>query len=170
MKKLLFILSCVAPLALFANDANVETDILERTVNFLIFISIFYYLLAEKVKIFFANRTNSIQAELDKVQDILKASETKINNAKNELEDSKKLANEIVELATLDISSIKTSIEENIKQEIAHLSKGFDDKTELETKKVKTMVVNEILEELLSSDNIAISQDDLVNIVIKKVA
>ena len=53
MKKILFILlSCLAPLALFANDAGVETDILQRTVNFLIFVAILYYLLADTVKFF----------------------------------------------------------------------------------------------------------------------
>jgi F-type H+-transporting ATPase subunit b len=170
MKKILFILSCVAPLALFANDANVETDILQRTVNFLIFIAVLYYLLAEKAKDFFTGRTSSIQAELDKVQDILKESEAKVKKAQDELEDAKKLANEIVESASSDVASIKTSIEEATALQIESLSKSFEDKLEIETKKVKSEVVNEILDQLLSSDNISISQDDLANIVLKKVA
>jgi len=170
MKKLLFILSCIAPLALCANDANLETDILPRTVNFIIFVGILYYLLAQKAKGFFTERTSSIQAELDKVQEVLKESEAKVDNAKIELENAKKLANEILEAANADINSIKVSIEQSVAQDIAYLSKAFDEKIELETKKVKTEVVSEILDELLSSDNIAISQNDLANIVLKKVA
>ena len=170
MKKLLFILSCATPLALFASDAGVETDILQRTVNLLIFVGILYYLLAEKAKAFFTGRTASIQAELDKVQQVLKESEAKVEDAKSELENAKKLANEIVESASSDINSIKSSIEESIDQEIAYLSKSLDEKIEIETKKVKKEVVSEILDELLSSDNIAISQDELANIVLKKVA
>lgn len=170
MKKILFILSCVTPLALFASDAGVETDILQRTVNFLIFIAILYYLLAEKAKAFFTGRTASIQAELNKVQEVLKESKAKVEGAKNELENAKKLANEIVETANGDINSIKKSIEESVEQEIAHLSKSFDEKIEVETRKVKKDVVNEILDELLSSDSIALSQNDLANIVLKKVA
>lgn len=170
MKKLLFILSCVTPLALFANDAGVETDILQRTVNFLIFVAILYYLLAQKAKEFFSDRTASIQAELDKVQQVLKESEMKVKDAKTELENAKKLANEIVESANADINSIKQSIEESVEQEIAHLSKSFGEKIEIETKKVKKEVVSEILDELLNSDNIALSQEDLANIVLKKVA
>ena len=170
MKKLLFILSCVSPLALFASDASVETDILQRTVNFFIFIAILYYLLADKARAFFSDRTSSIQAELDKVQQILKESEAKVDGAKAELEDAKKIALEIVETASADTSSIKKAIEESVDNEIEYLLKSFDDKIEIETKKVKTEVVNEILEQLLNAENITISQKELANIVLKKVA
>jgi F-type H+-transporting ATPase subunit b len=171
MKKLLFVvLFCVAPVVLFANDAHTQTDILQRTVNFLIFIGILYYLLADKAKEFFSSRTASIQAELDKVQQVLKDSTTKVEDAKIELENAKKLANEIVETANADIETIKASIEQNLTQEIAYLNKSFDEKVEIETKKIKKEVVEQILDELLSSENISISQNDLTNIVLKKVA
>jgi len=167
MKRLLMALLVLSPLALLANSAahgDVETDILQRTVNFVIFVAILYYLLADKLRTFFVDRTKSIQAELDKVQDVLKESEAKVNNAKVELENAKQLANEIVESANADINSLKLSIADMVEQEIAYLTKGFDDKIELETKKVKKEVVSEILDELLNSDNIAISQDELANI------
>lgn len=170
MKKLLFILSFIAPLALFANESEVSTDILPRTVNFIIFIAIGYYLLADKIKEYFANRTSSIQSELDKVQQLLKESEVKVKAAEQEIENSKKLALDIIESANADVSSLKTKISEAMKQEIDYLSKSFDDKVEIETKKVKTEVVEDILEELLSSDNISLSDDDLSNIVLKKVS
>ena len=170
MKKLLFILSCVTPLALLASDANVETDILQRSVNFFIFIAIVYYLLADKARAFFSDRTSSIQGELDKVQQVLKESEAKVEDAKLELENAKKLASEIVESANADVSSIKSKIESMVEQEITALSKNFDDKVEVEVRKVKKEVVSEILDELLSTDNIAISQEDLANIILKKVA
>ncbi len=170
MKKLLFILSCVSPLALFASDAGVETDILQRTVNFFIFIAILYYLLADKARAFFSDRTSSIQAELDKVQQVLKESEAKIEGAKAELEDAKKIALDIVEAASNDTSSIKKAIEKSVDNEIEYLLKSFDEKIEIEIKKVKKEVVNEILEQLLSTDNITISQNELANIVLKKVA
>jgi len=170
MKKLLFILSCVSPLVLFANDAGVETDILQRTVNFFIFIAILYYLLADKARAFFSDRTSSIQAELDKVQQVLKESEAKVEGAKAELEDAKKIALDIVKTANADTSSIKKAIEESVDNEIEYLLRSFDEKIEIETKKVKKEVVSEILEQLLSADNITISQNELANIVLKKVA
>ena len=170
MRKLLFVLFCATPLALFASDAGGETDILQRTVNFLIFVGIIYYLLADKVKAFFSDRTTSIQAELDKVQQVLKESEAKVEDAKKELEDAKKIALEIVESANASSDSIRAKIEESVDQEISQLYKSFDEKVEIETRKVKKEVVSEILDELLSTDNIDISQNELTSIILKKVA
>ncbi|MEA3354594.1 MAG: F0F1 ATP synthase subunit B [Campylobacterota bacterium] len=172
MKKILFTLFVAAPLALFASDANtnVETDILERTVNFFIFIAIIYYLLADRIKEFFSERTKSIQAELDKVQDMLKSSEQKVSEAKQEIEDARKVADELVLSANNDVESIKQKIEASVDQEIAYLSKSFDEKVELESRKVKKEVVENVLNQLLSDENIALSQDELANIILKKVA
>ena len=174
MKRLFTItLLVIAPLALLANSAahgEVETDILQRTVNFLIFAAIVYYLLADKLKAFFSDRTKSIQTELDKVQDMLKASETKINDAKAELENAKKVAQELVVSANADIESIKSKIEASVEQEIANLSKSFDEKTELERRRVKKEVVQSVLDQLMSDKNIALSNEDLAQVVLKKVA
>ena len=170
MKKILFALSVVVPLSLFASDANVETDILERTVNFFIFAAIIYYLLADKVKTFFEDRTKSIQADLDKVQDLLKASEKRIADAKLEIENAKKVADELVDSANNDVNAIKNKVEVALEQEIAFLSKSFDEKTELETRKVKKEVVQNVLNQLLSNENIELSQNEITNIISKKVA
>jgi F-type H+-transporting ATPase subunit b len=170
MNKKIFSLLALAPLALFASDANVETDILERTVNFLIFISIIYYLLADKLKSYFTERTGSIQSELDKVQDMLKASETKVAEAKQEVENAKKIASELVESAQSDIEIIKSKVEKSVEQEIAYLSKSFDEKTALEAKRVKREVVESVLNQLLSEDSIDLSQKDISDIILKKVA
>lgn len=170
MNKLLLIGLASAPIALFASEGAVETDIVQRTVNFVIFAAILWYLLADKLKAFFAQRSVDIQSELDKVQDTLKASEKKQNDAVQQLEDSKTLAAEIVDGAKNDVDSIKAKLAEIVETEIANLSKNFDSKIEVETRKAKREIVNEILEELLSSDNVSMSQDELVNIVLKKVA
>lgn len=170
MKKILFTLSVIIPASLFASDTNVETDILQRTVNFFIFAAIIYYLLSDKLKAFFKERTESIQSELDKVQDILKESDKKLLDAKQEVENAKKVAEELVSIATSEVEAIKTKIDVATEQEIAALTKSFDNKSELEVRKVKKEVVENVLNQLLSDDNIALSQKDLADIIIKKVA
>ena len=170
MKKILFTLSVIIPMSLFASDTGVETDILERTVNFFIFVAIMYYLLSDKLKTFFGERTESIQSELDKVQEILKESDKKLVDAKQEVENAKKVADELISTATSEVEAIKTKIDVATEQEIASLSKSFDNKTELEVRKVKKEVVENVLNQLLSDDNIALSQKDLANIITKKVA
>lgn len=170
MKKLLLIAFLLSPLALFASEGAVETDIIQRTVNFIIFVGILWYLLADKIKAFFANRSLEIQAELDKVQDTLKASKDKFDDAASNLEDAKKLSLDIVEDAKADVSSVQAKVAEAVDAEIVNLSKNFDAKIEVETRKTKKAIVAEVLEELLKSDNIALSQDELANILLKKVA
>jgi F-type H+-transporting ATPase subunit b len=160
-----------APMALFAaQGAETDYDIIQRTVNFVIFVSILWYLLADKAKAYFAQRSMGIQAELDKVQDTLKASQAKVDEATKKLENAKKLAVEIVNSANAEVDTIAQKVSKNADSEIANLSKNFDEKIKIETKKAKKEVVQSVLEELLSSDNIGVSQDELANIVLKKVA
>ena len=169
MKKLLLLGLALTPLALFASE-GAETDIIQRTVNFVIFAGILWYLLADKIKAFFAGRSLDIQAELDKVQDTLKASAQKVEDAQAKLEEAKKLAAEIKEGAKSDIDSVKAKVADSVDSEIAHLTKNLDDKIKVETRKAKKEVVEQVLEELLKSDNIALSEEELANIVLKKVA
>lgn len=170
MKRMLLLGLAIVPVALFANEGAVETDIVQRTVNFIIFAGILWYLLADKIKAFFAERSLSIQAELDKVQDTLKASQEKVKDAQKKLEEAKKLATEIVEGAKADIDSVKQKVATAVDSDIANLNKNLDEMMKVETSKAKKEVVNEVLEELLSSENIKLTQNELVNIVLKKVA
>jgi len=170
MKRIMLLGLALAPVALLAQEGAVETDIVQRTVNFIIFAGILWYLLADKIKAFFADRSLSIQAELDKVQDTLKASEDKVNEAQKQLEDAKKLATEIVETAKADIDSVKQKVSVAVDADIANLEKNLDEMIKVETSKAKREIVAEILDELLKSDNIKLSQDELANIVLKKVA
>ncbi|NQY52237.1 MAG: F0F1 ATP synthase subunit B [Campylobacteraceae bacterium] len=170
-KTLLLSILAFAPLALFASsEGAVETDIIQRTVNFVIFAAILWYLLADKIKAYFAGRTLEIQSELDKVQDTLNASQAKFDEVKKQLEDAKILAAEIVEDAKEDINSVKTKVIAAVDAEIVNLAKNFDSKIEVETRKAKKEIVSEILEELLNSDSLAMSEEELANLVIKKVA
>jgi len=170
MKKVLLTLLSITPLVLFANDHEVHTDIVERSVNFFIFAAILYYLLADKLKTFFGDRTKSIQAELDKAQEMMKASQKRVEEAQKEVEDSKAIAQELVASANNDIESIKSKINDAVEQEIKILEKLSIDKQAIETKEVKQEVVQKVLDQLLTDENIALSQDDLANIILKKVA
>jgi len=171
MKKILLLTLMVAPAMLFAAEhANVETDILERTVNFVIFLAIVYYLLADKIKVYLGSRTESIQAELDKVQATLEESKKKVADAQAELENAKKLAEELVVDAKSNVADIQNKIEATYQSEMKNINKLFDEKIELETKKAKKETVKEVLEVLLSKDNLSISKENLSEIISRKVA
>ena len=169
MKKMLFLSFVLSPLALFASS-DVQTDILPRTVNFLIFIAIIYYLLADKLKEFFTGRTASIQAELDEVQSTLEESEKKVQEAKAELEKAKLVAQELVSDAQGDIDVIKNKINTSCESEISYLEKSFNEKTELEAKKANKAIVNEVLESLFNDSDVTMSQENLSKVILKKAA
>jgi F-type H+-transporting ATPase subunit b len=170
MKKILLLSLALSPIAVFAAGGSGETDILPRTVNFLIFTGIIYYLLADKIKFFLTDRTQSIQAELDKVQSTLEESQEKVATAEAELENAKKIAQELVADANANVNEIKKKISDSFDAEIAQINKLFDAKIELESKKAKEEIVKEVLEELLSSDNLEITKESLSDIISKKVA
>lgn len=172
MKRVLLLGLALAPVAIIANDGAVETnyDIVERTVNFLIFAAIIWYLIADKTKAYFSGRTLGIQADLDKVQDTLKASQDKVADAQKKLDDAKKLSTEIIDGAKADIDIIKQKVLVAIDADIANLNKNLEESNRVEISKAKKQVVGKILDELLSSENIKLSQNELVNIILKKVA
>jgi F-type H+-transporting ATPase subunit b len=171
LKKILLLGLALAPLGLFASsEGAVESDIVQRTVNFIIFAGILWYLLADKIQAFLADRTSSIQSELDKVEDTLKASKDKAEAAAKKLEEAKVIAIEIVETSKSEIDAVKQKVADAVETEIANLGKGFDDKIKVERSKAKRETVSLILDQLLSSDNLSLTQDELVNIVVKKVA
>ena len=122
MKRVLLLLAmAMVPVALFASEgAETNYDIVQRTVNFIIFAAILWYLLADKIKAFFANRTLGIQSELDKVQDSLKASKDRVAEAQKKLDDAKKISAEIIESAKSDIENIK----QKVNQMLTEILKG----------------------------------------------
>jgi F-type H+-transporting ATPase subunit b len=170
MKRILLLGLALVPVALLANEGAVETDLVQRTVNFIIFAGILWYLLADKIKAFFAERSLSIQGELDKVQDTLKASQDKVKDAQKKLEEAKKIATEIIDGAKTDINSVKQKVATAVDSDIVNLNKNLEEMMKVETSKAKKEVVTEVLEELLSSENIKLTQQELANIVLKKVA
>ncbi|MDX9901312.1 MAG: F0F1 ATP synthase subunit B [Aliarcobacter sp.] len=170
MKRILLLGLALVPVALLANEGAVETDLIQRTVNFIIFAGILWYLLADKIKAFFAERSLSIQGELDKVQDTLKASQDKVKDAQKKLEEAKKIATEIIDGAKADIDSVKQKVATAVDSDIVNLNKNLEEMMKVEISKAKKEVVTEVLEELLSSENIKLTQQELANIVLKKVA
>ena len=83
------------------------------------------------------NRTLSIQSELDKVQDTLKASQDKVADAQK-IRRSKKLATEIVESAKADVDSVKQKVAVAVDTDIANLNKNLDEMMKVELSKAKT--------------------------------
>ena len=168
--KLLFLVLALGTIAFASESGGGATDILPRTVNFLIFVAIIYYLLADRVKNFFKDRSESIAAKLESVQAQLKETKEEKERAEKELENAKKLAAEIVETAKKESKLLSEKIKNDLEEELKLLEKIFNENCELEERKMVREVVQKILEETFEDKNIVINEKEFVNLIVKKVA
>ena len=164
MKKLLFILIGTF---LFASGGG-ETDIVARVINFVIFVAILWYLLADKVSRFFKERKENIAKKFQEVEEQLKKTKEQKEILKAKFEEAKVKANEIVDDSKKEAEFIYNSIIKEAKEEVELYKKHFEEFKEIEIKKAKKEAVEEFLQEVLK--DIHITSEDAAKIVLKKVA
>jgi len=146
------------------------TDILRRLVNFAIFAAILYYLVADKIKAFFTNRTKEIAKQLSSLQEKVEETKELKQKAMQKLKDAEEEAKELIELAKKEAELQIQKLENSIADEIKYMQKSYESKKELLEKKMTSEVVENIIEKIFSKDGVKITEEELVNIITKKVA
>jgi F-type H+-transporting ATPase subunit b len=170
MKTKISLLLVISPVLLLAGDHGGHTDIVPRTVNFLIFVGLAYYLLADKVKSIFTARSTKIADEFESVQNKLKDSNALREAAIAKIEESKKIAEDIIIQARKESEIIAAKILENSKREIVNLERHNEEFLQTETRKAIKNAVRTVLEEKLKENSIGLNKDELVSFVKEKVA
>ncbi len=173
MRKLSVLAVWLLPAALFAaghEAASGGTDFVPRLVNFIIFAAIIYYFVAEPVKNFFKNRSGGIAAELEEVQNRLKAAKKAKEDAKAAYEAAQKTAEEIIESAKKESQLLAKKLDEQLHAELENLEKLQEEKMEVEKRQMVRKTVSEVLSELFKGDAIAMDEKKFVNLIMKKVA
>lgn len=170
--KIKYFLLILAPVLLLASggEESGSTDIIPRTVNFLIFASILYYLVAEPAKQFYLGRKGDIANRLDSIQVKLRESHGKKELALSKVEEAKATAKVLVETAKKEAVILSEKIAMDLHVEIENLDKAFQDKTDIERRKMTRAVVSEILDEMFKEGSVSLDNDEIVKIVNKKVA
>jgi F-type H+-transporting ATPase subunit b len=171
MSRLLVVILALSSLV-FASGAEAEhgTDIVQRTVNFVLFAGLLWYLLAKPVKEYFSGRSNSIANELKAVQNKLNESVQKKKDALAKISDAEKQAAEIIETAKKESKILNDSILAQCEVDLENLEKSHTAKLELAQRKMINSVVEEVLEEVISESSKEFSKDAMVNVILKKVA
>lgn len=169
MKKLLVLLFLSASFA-FASGGSGETDILPRTVNFLIFASLVYYLIAEPIKGFFKDRKESIAASFEKIQEKLKEAEAKKEQAKKNYEAAKSKAVEIVEGSKKEAVLMKEKLVAQSKVDIEILHKQKEESMAVAKNQMVREIVKKELETIFASSDLKTDSSDILDSLIKKVA
>jgi len=167
MKKLALFIGILSTFA-FANEAAAHTDIIPRTINFLIFVAILWYLAGNKIVNFFKQRKERIAKQFQEIEEKLKESKAKKEALKAELENAKVKAKEIIENAKVEAEVIENKIKAQVEEEINILQKQFEEFKKYETQKAKKEVVEIFLEETLK--DIHITSEDAAKLILKKVA
>lgn len=166
-----FILLLAAPIFAFgAGNGSGEYDIVPRVINFVIFFSILYYLIAKPIKAAYQGRINAIANRLNAIQEKLKASNAKKEEAAKKVENAKAIANDLTEAIKKEIEIMLTKIEKDTQNEIAILEKSYEEQKDFEERKLVRAVVSEVLDELFASDAMKIDQNELINLIMKKVS
>ena len=165
-----FILLLITPIFAFgAGSGSGEYDIVPRVINFVIFFAILYYLIAKPIKAAYNGRINSIANRLNAIQEKLKASNAKREEAAKKVENAKVIASDLTEAINKEIEIMLVKIEKDTQNEIHILEKSYEEQKDFEERKLVRVVVSEILDELFESDAVKIDQNELVNLIIKKV-
>ncbi|NPA66239.1 MAG: F0F1 ATP synthase subunit B [Epsilonproteobacteria bacterium] len=171
MGKIVITVLALSSLVFASNGASgAETDIVQRTVNFLLFAGIMWYLLAKPVKEYFTGRSQSIANELQSVQDKLNESVKKKKDALAKIEEAEKQAAEILAIAKKESVLLNDSIMKQCEMDLENLEKSHEAKLELAQRKMVNSVVEEIVSELVEESSKEFSKDAMVNVILKKVA
>jgi len=161
------------PAVLFASGAaegEGKTDIVPRVINFVIFASILYYLIAKPLKDYFTGRTTEIADRLTSIQDKLKESKDEKEQALQSVKDADVSAVDIIETAKKEAEMLSDKVAQNLKKDLENLQKSHDDRIIVEEKKMSRGVVEEVIESIFDNGKINLKNDDFLNIIKKKVA
>ncbi|DAB37695.1 MAG: F0F1 ATP synthase subunit B [Sulfuricurvum sp. GWF2_44_89] len=157
---------------LFGSDAGAEgsTDIVQRTVNFLIFAGILFYILAEPVKSYFSGRSAGIADELEKVQERLRESKRLKDAAEHKIEEAERFASELAESSKKENKILSDKILAQCEQELEIIEKQNVALMELDKRKMVREVVSELMNDVMNSSSEALGKEAMTEILKKKVA
>ncbi len=168
MNKILVLLLTLSTLALASSAEG--TDIVQRTVNFLLFIGLVWYLLAEPIKEYFSSRSQGIANELQRVQDKLNETITLKKEALSKISDAEKFAQELEISSKKENKIVNAKIMLQCEIELEILHKQYISLTEFEQRKMIRAVVENVLDEVLSQSNDSFDKKFMADVILKKVA
>ncbi len=157
----------------FASGGSAEgagTDIVQRTVNFVLFAGLVWYLVAEPVKNYFVSRSQAIADELKKVQDKLNETLALKKEALSKISDAEKYVDGLAISLKKENKIINDSIMTQCEGELETLSKQHTVMKEFEQRKMVRNVVKDVLNQVLAQSSDDFDIEAMANVILKKVA
>ncbi|WP_121090581.1 F0F1 ATP synthase subunit B [Helicobacter pylori] len=164
VKMVLGFLIFLSPLCATGLDIS-QTDIIERSLNFLLFAGILWYFLAKKLRSFLRSKSLEISKRLEEIQAQLKVSKENKKKLLKELEQAKEKAELIISDANKEAYTITQKYELQTKMDVENLIKNSKALMDLEVKKIKRELVESVFKDLRESKKVSFSSQDCVNIL-----
>jgi F-type H+-transporting ATPase subunit b len=157
---------------LFGSDAAVEgsTDIVQRTVNFLVFAGILYYLLADPIKNYFGGRSSGIANDLEKVQERLRESKRLKETAELKIEDATRFVNELVEITRKECKILSDKVMAQCDLDVDVMQKQNNTLMDFEKRQMVRSVVNDVMGDVMLASDASMGNEAMTDILKKKVA
>ncbi len=157
-------------LASSGSAEHADTDIVQRTVNFLLFAGLIWYLVAEPAKNYFASRSNAIADEMKKVQDKLKESVSLKKEVVAKVSAAEKFAEELAVSSKKENKILNDTIMTQCDADMEVMAKQQVVLMEFEQRKMVRNVVENILSDVLSQSDDSFDKEAMANVILKKVA
>ena len=170
MSRILVIMLMISTYALASDAEHAGTDIVQRTVNFVLFAGLIWYLVAEPAKNYFAGRSQNISDELQKVQDRLNESITLKKDALAKISEAEKFAEELAVSSKKENKIINDNMMGQCNIDLETLGKQQVSLLEFEQRKMVRSVVEETLSVVLSQSDESFDKEAMANVILKKVA
>jgi len=156
----------------FASEAAHDggTDIVQRTVNFLLFAGLVWYLVGEPAKNFFASRSQAIADRLKMVQDKLDESVTLKKEALAKISDAEKFALELVVLSKKENKILNDNIMTQCELDLETLTKQSTTSRNYAQRSMVRSVVENVITETLTQSSSDFDKEAMANVILKKVA
>ncbi len=170
MSRILVIMLMISTYALASDAEHAGTDIVQRTVNFVLFAALIWYLVAEPAKNYFAARSQGIADEMQKVQDKLNESITLKKDALAKISDAEKFAQELVITSKKENKILNDNIMTQCNVDLEILAKQQVSLMDFEQRKMVRTVVEDTLNDVLSQSSEGFDKEAMANVILKKVA
>jgi len=170
VSRILVTLLTMSTFALASSAEQGSTDIIQRTVNFLLFAGVVWYLIAEPIKAYFNARSQGVADELKKVQDKLNETIALKKEALAKISDAEKFAEELIVSSKKENKVINDNIMVQCEADLEILTKQHKSLTEFEQRKMVRAVVEGVLNEVLSQSGDSFDKEAMADVILKKVA
>ena len=167
MSRILVLMLMISTAALASEGG---TDIVQRTVNFLLFAGLIWYLVGEPVKNFFAARSQGIADELKKVQEKLDESVNLKKEALAKISEAEKFAEDLAATTKKENKILNDNIMAQCDVELEAMVKQNASKKDFEQRNMVRNVVETIIAETLEQSSEVFDREAMANVILKKVA